>query len=150
MNTITKLNTKLNDAINRSSSWKIFFVTLPIVTIFIFVTFSILYSIGTPSEIEKITPIVNLKISFIVSILLSILFSIMITLLISMSKQSDKFWKSAKELENLIDEKNTRDELEDLYQTKFKEVQKLSAGPPHYSEVKRLYSIMKMKYKLIK
>lgn len=146
MNTITKLNTKLNDAINRSSSWKIFFVTIPIVTIFIFVVFSILFYTGTPSEIEKFTPNVILKIIFI----MSILFSIMITLLFSMSKQSDKFWENAKELENLIDEKNTRDELEDLYQTKFKEVQKLSAGPPHYSEVKRLHSIMKMKYKLIK
>ena len=147
MNTIDKLNNKLNDAINRSSNWKIYFVTLLIVTVIFYIMFRIVthWGLSTP-EYEKITPLITLKISFITSAIMSI----MITLMFSMSKQSDKFWGGVKELEKLIDEKNTRDELEELYQTKFKELHKLCAGPPHFTEMKRLKSIMEMKYKLIK
>ena len=147
MNKINQLDKKFNDLINRSPSWKIYLVSVPIVAIFIYIMFRIVTYWGlSTAEYEKFTPFITLKISF----MLSLVMSVMITLMFRMSKESEKFWDGAKELEKLIDEADTRDKLQELYQSKFMEVHKLSSASVQYSEVKRLKSLMEMKYKLIK
>lgn len=94
--------------------------------------------------------LMSFNILFKMSLILSVVFSAMITLMLSMSKQSDKFWKSAHDLEKLIDETNTKEGLEKLYENEFKETNKLSMGGAHYTEMKRLDSVIKTKYKYIK
>ena len=151
MGKISKFNKWLNDSINRSSNWKIYFVSLPILTIFLYVLWYLMFKYASinPND-PNVQKLMSFNILIKMSLILSVVFSGMITLMFSMSKQSDKFWESAHNLEKLIDETDTKEGLEKLYENEFKETNKLSSGGVHYSEMKRLYSVIKTKYKYIK
>ena len=151
MNKISKINKWLNDSINRSSNWKIFFVSLPILTIFLYVLWYLMFRYASINPYDpNVQRIMSFNILLKMSLMLSVVFSAMITLMFSMSKQSDKFWGSVHNLEKLIDETNTKEGLEKLYENDFKETNKLSMGGAHYTEMKRLDSVIKTKYKYIK
>jgi hypothetical protein len=146
MSNIEDLNKKFNDLVNRIPFWKIYLVSVPIMTIFIFIMFAVFFPlILTSGDLSKVNFLIELKISFS----LSLIMSLMSTLMINMSKQSDKFWKSSEELSKMIDDANTKDELREIYSTKYMEVNKLASGSPHYSEMKRLYSIIETKFKYV-
>jgi hypothetical protein len=89
---------------------------------------------------------VNLKIGFF----LGIPFGTIILLMTSMSRKSDKFWNYAKEVEDLIENVETKEALQSIFDNEFQALQKLQMGHPHGSKLKELYAILKTKYKYAK
>jgi hypothetical protein len=129
---------KISEFLEYGPMWKIFilgwFVT-GLVVFFISLTF-----FGDDS-LDKI---------LIVSTVFGILFGAMFSGMISMARASDKFWEKSKLIEKLIDDTNTKDGLESIYQNDFKVLQKLSMGKPHNYELNRIFTIIKTKYKYVK
>lgn len=144
---LKELNNKIDGAINKASFLKIYLITFLILSVFIFLLFAILFPfLLTLEDIKKIDFLVQIKISVILSAILST----MITLVLQMSKMSDKFWENAKELSKMVDDAESKVELDDIYKNKFQQTNKLSSGRPHYTEMERIYAIMKTKYKYVK
>lgn len=144
---LKELNNKIDDAINKASFLKIYLISFLILSVFIFLMFAILFPfLLTPEDNKKIDFLVQIKISVILSAILSTL----ITLVLQMVKMSDKFWENAKELSKMVDDAESKVELDDIYKNKFQQTNKLSSGSPHYIEMRRIYAIMKTKYKYVK
>jgi hypothetical protein len=80
---------------------------------------------------------------------LGLIFGLMILLMVSMSRKSVIFWSYAEEVEKLIDEANTKDELQSIFDNQFQELRKKCQGGPQIPEVNRLYTVMKTKYKYV-
>lgn len=78
-----------------------------------------------------------------------VLFGLMFMLMFSMMRKSQIFWDYAKVVEDLIENANTKDELQSIFDNQFQELRKKSQGGPHYIERNRLYTIMKTKYTYI-
>jgi len=91
-------------------------------------------------------PIVNLKIGG----LMGLLFGLMFVLMISMTRKSQKFWDYSKEVQELIDAAETKEELGSIYKGEFQSLIELAQGGPHQYELKRQYAIMQTKYKYAK
>ena len=144
---LKELNNKIDGAINKASFLKIYLISFLILSVFIFLMIAILFPfLLTPEDNKKIDFLVQIKISVILSAILSTL----ITLVLQMVKMSDKFWENAKELSKMVDDAESKVELDDIYKNKFQQTNKLSSGHPHYVEMERIYAIMKTKYKYVK
>ena len=79
-----------------------------------------------------------------------LLFGLMFTLIFSMMRKSQIFWDYAKVVEVLIENANTKDELESIFKMEFQNLRRKCQGGPQIPELNRLYTIMKTKYKYIK
>lgn len=88
----------------------------------------------------------NLKIGFF----MGIPFGLMTMLIGSTSRKSNKFWNYAKEVEALIDEAETKEVLQSIFDNEFQKLRKLQQGHPHGSELVKQYTKLKTKYKYIK
>lgn len=69
--------------------------------------------------------------------------------MISQIRNSVKFWDYAKELENLIENTNTKQGLQDIVNNELVELADLSMGTPHYEEIRRLRTIITTKSKYV-
>jgi hypothetical protein len=79
-----------------------------------------------------------------------ILFGLMFMLMFSMSRKSQIFWDYAKVVEKLIENAETKEALQSLFDNEFQDLRKKCQGGPQIPELNRLYSIIKTKYKYIK
>ena len=79
-----------------------------------------------------------------------LLFGLMFTLMFSMSRKSQIFWEYAKVVENLIEESNTQESLQSIFDNEFQDLRKKCQGGPQIPELNRLYTILKTKYKYVK
>lgn len=91
----------------------------------------------------------NLIISAQIGSCLGFVFTFIVTLMISQIRNSVKFWDYAKELENLIENTNTKQGLQDIVNNELVELADLSMGTPHYEEIRRLRTIIATKSKYV-
>ena len=106
----------------------------------------ILYSLIVTDATTKITNFDNLVISFIFGVLggLLLLTSILAT------RKSTKFWDYAETVEKLIDAADSKELLEHIHKGEFEILRSLCMGGPQATELNRLFTIMKTKYKYVK
>ena len=76
-------------------------------------------------------------------------FGLMVMLTASMIRSSQRFWNFAECVEHLIEHAETRTDLESVFSNDFQKLINLSGGGVHRTELTRLYTIMKTKYKYI-
>jgi hypothetical protein len=79
-----------------------------------------------------------------------ILFGLMFMLMFSMMRKSQIFWDYSKEVETLIENEETKEGLQSVFENQFQELRKKCQGGPQIPELNRLYTIMKTKYKYAK
>lgn len=84
-----------------------------------------------------------------IGLLLGTLFSIFVTLGISQIRKSIKFWEFARDVEEMIEEAETKDRLDDIFANEFQILRNMSLGGPHTQMLSNLYTIMKTKYQYL-
>jgi hypothetical protein len=133
---------KINNFFDKAPLWEIYIFGVIFIGGFTFCLFEILPS---ANSINPLTTMTNIKIGLI----LGLIFGLMITLMTSMMRKSTKFWDLSKILEDKIDLAETKKSLDDIYNNDFQILKELGQGRPHYDEIRRLYTIMKTKYKYV-
>ena len=110
------------------------------------ISYVIFYSLIVTDATTKITNFDNLVISLIFGVLGGLLFltSILAT------RKSTKFWDYAETVEKLIDAADSKELLEHIHKGEFEILRSLCMGGPQISELNRLFTIMKTKYKYVK
>lgn len=130
---------KLNNWLNTASALKLFIITSIIFAIVIFFILKILDSNNVP--------ITRLSIG---STVMGMLFGVLISGTIDQLRKSDKFWRYAEVVEKLIDEAESKTDLQLIFEREYEKLKKMSGGGAHSFELKRLHTIMQTKYKYIK
>jgi hypothetical protein len=133
---------KINNFIDNAPLWCIYIFGVIFIGGFTFCLFEILPS---ANSINPLTTTTNIRIGLILGLILGL----MITLITSMMRKSTKFWDLSKILEDKIDLAETKKSLDDIYNNDFQILKELGQGRPHYDEIRRLYTIMKTKYKYV-
>jgi hypothetical protein len=133
---------KINNFIDNAPLWWIYIFGVIFIGGFTFCLFEILPS---SNSINPLTTTTNIRIGLILGLILGL----MITLMTSMMRKSTKFWDLSKILEDKIDLAETKKSLDDIYNNDFQILKELGQGRPHYDEIRRLYTIMKTKYKYV-
>jgi hypothetical protein len=133
---------KINNFFDRAPLWQIYIFGVVFTGGFTFCLFTF---IPSSDSINPLTTIVNIKIG----LTLGLIFGLMITLMTSMMRKSTKFWDLAETLEGKIDLSETKESLDNLFNNDFQTLRELGQGRPHYDETRRLYTIMKTKYKYV-
>jgi hypothetical protein len=77
------------------------------------------------------------------------IFGLMVMLMISMMRKSQIFWEYSKEVEKLIEEADSKEKLEAIFEGEFQDLRKKCQGGPQIPELSRLHTIMKTKYKYV-
>lgn len=90
------------------------------------------------------------NVSLRLAILFGLLFGCISTFMTSMMRKSSKFWDYSKEVQVLIDNAETKEELGSIYKGEFQSLIELALGGHHQSELKKQYEIMQTKYKYAK
>ncbi len=126
--------------------WKVYIVSWFITALFTIICFTALRPAMTVEGDKFFSFYVILKIGA----LSGLLFGLMMTLMISMTRSSNKFWEYSEEVSKLIDEAETKEALNGIYNNEFKNLKDLMGGRPHLEEVKKLRAIMETKMKYVK
>jgi hypothetical protein len=126
-----------------------FFVTSSSIAIFS-ATYSIFLIIGILSAIVIVLPDSLELIQFFAVAMISLPLAGLLTLMNSMDNSSSAFWKYADNVEKLIENAETKDELRNIYNNEFQRLVKMQMGRPHTTMIVKLDSILKTKYKYIK
>lgn len=126
---------KLNKFFLVISLWVVFFRISVL-------SFVICYSVFSFAGIEP-------PILYKISLVLGFVFGFLVTLLINEMRKSDKFWQHVKELEMVIENTNTKQGLTNIVNNELISLTKLSQGPTHWAEIKRLRSVIATKSKYI-
>ena len=111
-------------------------------------TASIFYGfqlIDPPSLENQISAINCIKLGAISGLLFGWIF----TLSVSMMRKSIIFWDYAKEVETLIEQAETKDALQNIFNNGFQNLRQKCQGGPQTPELNRLYTIIKTKHKYI-
>ena len=136
---------KLNTFLDKSPLWQSFLLGWVIFTSSTSAMFYGFQFIGATSQ--------NLLISgencIEIGIILGVFFSLFFTFLLSMIRKSTIFWNYSKELESLIEETNTKDELHSIFNKEYKELINKCQGGCQIFELNRIKSIIQTKYKYI-
>ena len=86
----------------------------------------------------------------IISSVLGILGGLLFLTTVFSTRKSTKFWDYAEVVEKQIDAADSKELLEHIRKGEFEILRKLSMGGPQTSELNRLFTIMKTKYKYVK
>jgi hypothetical protein len=81
---------------------------------------------------------------------ISLLFAYMLAFINNMCNLSFVFWKYADNVKYLIENAETKDKLQSIYDNEFQDLVKMQMGNPHNNMIVKLYSILKTKYKYVK
>jgi hypothetical protein len=133
---------KINNFFDKAPLWEIYIFGVVFTGGFTFCLFEL---IPSADSINPLTTVTNIRIG----LMLGLIFGLMITLMVSMMRKSTKFWDLAETLEDKIDLSETKESLDDLFNNDFQKLKELGQGHPHYNEIRRLYTIMKTKYKYV-
>jgi hypothetical protein len=133
---------KINNFFDRAPLWQIYIFGVVFIGGFTFCLFEL---IPKSNSINPLTTVINIRIG----LMLGLIFGLMITSMVSMMRKSTKFWDLAKILEDKIDLSETKEFLDDIYNNDFQILKESGQGRPHYDEIRRLYTIMKTKYKYV-
>jgi len=132
---------KLNNFLDKAPLWQIYIFGWAFTSLFTFILFAGFSTIEAQISIAK---------SAGIGATTGLLFGFMFMLMFSMSRKSDKFWDYAKVVESLVDDAETKESLQSIFDNEFQDLQKLQMGHPHGSKLKELYAILKTKYKYAK
>lgn len=116
--------------------WQIFFACFFLFSLLIFALLRVIQN--------------NMLISLKLSFSLSVLIGLIIIYFISLIRKSITFWEMAKNLESKINDSENKISLDNIFNEDFQNLKKISLGDPHSVELRRLYTIMKTKYKYVK
>lgn len=137
---------KINSFLDKAPLWQIYifgwFFTGSFVAL-IFYGFQFV-DIDTNSQID-FSGIKYIKIGAMAGLL----FGLMFMLMFSMMRKSQIFWDYAKVVEDLIENANTKESLQSIFDTEFQGLRKKCQGGPQIPELNRLYTIMKTKFKYV-
>jgi hypothetical protein len=97
-----------------------------------------------PGE-KMLTVTKNIK----VGLFMGIPFGLIFMLTTSMVRKSQKFWDYSKEVQTLIDKAETKESLQSIADNEFKTLMALHQGQPHGTELTRLWTTIKTKYKYV-
>lgn len=140
---------RLNKFLNEASLWLIFPISWVLTGFFAWLTFFTLDYITLNSyHFKGIDIMSHLKI--IIS--LGIPFGLFFTIGLFVMRTSKKFWDYAKEVEKLIYEKNTLDELNLIYENEWEKLRKMymgGANSPQRYELIRLRTMIEIKYEML-
>jgi hypothetical protein len=137
---------RLEKFLDKASLWQIYIFGWLFTGAF---TASIFYGfqlIDPPNSKMLITGINCIKIGA----LTGILFGLMFMLMFSMMRKSTIFWDYAKLVEGLIENTETKESLQSIFDNEFQDLRKKCQGGPQIPELNRLYTIIKTKYKYTK
>lgn len=133
---------KINNFLGKAPLWKVWLVFYPIITVFVG---------GSVFLIDYFEPTNNVftkdfnYLKF--GAFMSMVFTTMFTLMTSMMRKSQMFWDSAKELEDLIDNVKSKEDLKNIYYNQFQELRLKCLGGHQIGELNRLKSIIETRYK---
>lgn len=130
---------KINYVLDKAPFWKIFFWTLLICT----TIFYALIALGSAGQPDPPRAIHNWKIA--VSLTVGGMLSLVMTSMVWMARTSQKFWEAAAALEEKIKAATVKDDLRKLYKEDFQALHKKAGGGPHFSELRRLLTIIETK-----
>lgn len=136
----------LNNFLEKAPLWQVYIALWFLTGSFIGVMFYGFQYIGATSPELDISGIKCITLG----VMSGLLFGLMFTLMLSMMRKSQIFWDYAKVVEVLIENANTKDELESIFKMEFKNLRRKCQGGLQIPELNRLYTIMKTKYKYIK
>lgn len=99
-----------------------------------------------------IDPTTKLKTSVIpmISLIFGVFGGLLFLTSILSSRKSTKFWDYAETVEKLIDSADSKELLDYIHKGEFEILRKLCMGGPQITELNRLFTIMKTKYKNVK
>lgn len=86
----------------------------------------------------------------IISLVLGILGGLLFLTTVLSTRKSTKFWDYAETVEKLIDTADSKELLDLIHKGEFEILRKLCMGGPQTTELTRLFTIMKTKYKYVK
>lgn len=124
--------------------WQVFVALFILLVIVIFSIFSFLFDFIIVELSVDILLIGKLTLTLALS------FAFVGTLLTYIGRKSVLFWKEAKKLFNKLDEAETKETIDEIFNNDFQVLRKMSFGGAHYGELKRLHTIMQTKYKYLK
>ena len=134
---------KLNNFLDKAPLWQIYIFGWAFTGLFVFGLFE---WVSPLLEGNPLSTIINLKIGATAGLL----FGLMFMLMFSMIRKSQIFWDYSKVVEDLIENANTKEELQSILENQFQDLRKKCQGGAHIPELNRLYTIMKTKYKYVK
>ena len=137
---------KLNNFLDKAPLWQIYIFGWFFTGAFTALIFYGFKFIDSPNSKMLITGINCIKMGAIMGALFGLIFM----LTASTIRKSQIFWKYAHEVEALIEEAETQDEMNSIFENQFQWLRKKCLGGPQITELNRLYTIMKTKYKYIK
>jgi hypothetical protein len=120
----------------------------------LFTTFSVIYAsfliISIPCAFIFVLPDSLDLIQILIVCTISLLFAYMLAFINNMCNLSFVFWKYADNVKYLIENAETKDKLQSIYDNEFQDLVKMQMGNPHNTMIVKLYSILKTKYKYVK
>ena len=137
---------KINQFFDKSPLWQIYIFGWFFTGAFVAALFYGLQLIDPPNSKMLISGINCIK----MGALTGTLFGLMFMLIFSMMRKSIIFWDYAKVVESLIDKAETKELLQSIFNNEFQDLRKKYQGGPQISELNRLYTILKTKYKYAK
>ena len=136
---------RINNFFEKAPLWQVYIAGWFLTGAFTAATFYFLQQIDGTRRDLVFNGVVCIKIGATAGIL----FGLMIMLMVSMMRKSIIFWDYSKEVEKLIEDAKTQEELQSVFNNQFQELRKKCQGGPQIPELTRLYTIMKTKYQYI-
>ena len=137
---------KLNNFLDKAPLWQIYIFGWFFTGTFVALFFYVFRFIDSPNSKMLLSGINCTAMGAITGILFGLMFSLMV----SMMRKSQIFWDYAKVVEKLIENAETKEALQSLFDNEFQDLRKKCQGGPQIPELNRLYTIIKTKYKYIK
>jgi glucan phosphoethanolaminetransferase (alkaline phosphatase superfamily) len=134
---------KLNNFLETASSFKLYLFGWLTATSVITLMFYIITKIFLTSSF------LSFELCLLTGSVLGLVYALVIMFAILKMRKSDEFWKYAKVVEELIENAKTQYELEVIVDNEFHLLVGKSTGELQFSELRRLYAIMKTKYKFV-
>lgn len=134
---------KLNNFLETASSFKLYFFGWLTATSVITLMFYIITNVFLTSSF------LSFESCLLTGSVLGLVYALVIMFGILKMRKSDEFWKYAKVVEELIENAKTQYELEVIVDNEFHLLASKSTGELQFSELRRLYAIMKTKYKFV-
>jgi glucan phosphoethanolaminetransferase (alkaline phosphatase superfamily) len=134
---------KLNNFLETASAFKLYFFGWLTATSVVTLMFYIITNVFLTNSF------LSFESCLLTGSVLGLVYALVIMFAILKMRKSDDFWKYAKVVEELIENAKTQYELEVIVDNEFHLLVGKSTGKLQFSELRRLYAIMKTKYKFV-
>jgi hypothetical protein len=136
-----KMKKTINIFLEEAPMWQVFLAMFTIFSVFAFMVLSV---IGF--TVNLIDFWMEIKIAFSIGLIMGGASSSLVLI----ARKSSIFWDLSKKLECKINDAEDKETLSTLFETEFDELRNKAFGKPHYEELRKLYVIIKTKYKYVK